>query len=315
MKEQLSEGLSVIIVDYQTLDTTLNYIDSCIQAFIGVSGLHFVIVDHFPQNGDASLRTRFQFVEETASYTRYQYRGADIVYSQSDNNAGYAKGNNKGVRLAAELFRDRFYLFSNNDILFPQPVDWRLIQDCFAADDRIAVVGTGLTGPAGTVQNPGKRPTVGYSLFYKFWKDIFGNVIRLNRSDIDKAANSGYVYRVSGAFMFVRADSFHQVGMFDENTFLFAEEEILSERLRKLNYFTYYCKEVQIIHHEHQSLYTANMYKKRLLLSYDSERYYFRQYREASFLLLFLADINRTVYCLALAFKNRIKEIRDGEKK
>ena len=112
------------------------------------------------------------------------------------------------------------------------------------------------------------------------------------KGDLDFDESSKKCYWVSGCFMFIRADAFDQVKGFDENTFLYAEEMILAERLIKKNYVSYYDAEYTIVHLGGGITKSSNSALKIMKFRFDSICYYNMQYRGISAMIIKLAKSN-----------------------
>ena len=85
--------------------------------------------------------------------------------------------------------------------------------------------------------------------------------------------------------MLVDACSFMEVGMFDEETFLYYEEPILAERLLKIKKRMYFASDVEIVHFEGGS---TKRNKKRDKIEMDSCVYYMKQYKHVPEWVLWL---------------------------
>jgi GT2 family glycosyltransferase len=87
--------------------------------------------------------------------------------------------------------------------------------------------------------------------------------------------------------MVVDNNKLKEIDFFDENTFLYAEEPILSEKLIKKGYKTAYYNGVRIRHlHGFSTKTFGNL--KRFQLNLSSDLYYFSKYRNFSKTRLFL---------------------------
>ena len=78
---------------------------------------------------------------------------------------------------------------------------------------------------------------------------------------------------------------------FDANTFMYAEEMILSEKLSKISAHMYYYNMIKIIHgHEiDKSNKKTNIVNKKRM--YESCRYYYGEYRSVPEIFLKLSDL------------------------
>ena len=205
-------------------------------------------------------------------------------------NYGYAKGNNIGLKLAKKLGYN-WAVIMNNDVLFEQPIMAKLF-NLAQSDNRIAVIGPRIIGPNSERQGPFIKPglhtyfllPVFYPVLYPFLK--VGTIIRtkmISRKLIY------YPYRIMGCLMLVNLEVMEEVGWFDEGTFLYAEEPILSEKLFKKGYKVAYVDSLYV-RHMHGAT-TSELGSKKDLLRLDSDLYYFEKYRKYGSFRLFLVRI------------------------
>ena len=121
---------SLIVVDYNALDTTIEYVRRCYDC-LGMEGAgHTVIVENGSSEGTLeSMRLRFGEPDELQlpdiPVALYLYRNAEqqICYCNSGANLGYAKGNNLGIHIAQTLWQDFGYIISNNDLVFDNDLE------------------------------------------------------------------------------------------------------------------------------------------------------------------------------------------------
>ena len=129
---------SLIVVDYNALDTTIEYICRCYDR-LGMEGAgHTVIVENGSSEGTLErMRLRFGEPEELQipeiPVALYLYWNAEqqICYCNSGANLGYAKGNNLGVNIAQAMWHDFGYIISNNDLVFEKDLDMKYINNLF----------------------------------------------------------------------------------------------------------------------------------------------------------------------------------------
>ena len=92
------------------------------------------------------------------------------------------------------------------------------------------------------------------------------------------------------SFLMVEAEAFFRAGMFDENTFLYAEENILSERLGTIGKGCWFNPSVQVVH-EHGSTVNEHLRNKEsALMQFRSMAYYYMHYKGYSHLSSVLAE-------------------------
>lgn len=201
----------------------------------------------------------------------------------NSHNYGYAKGNNIGLKYVKRVgFRYAFVM--NNDVILTEKVSSVLI-DVLEKNPKGAVVGPKVVGPDGKSQGPFWKPGLfDYFLFPVFYPLIYPlfklRIFLYNNFINNSCRKNGYVqvYRLMGCFMLIDLEKIEKVGWFDENTFLYAEELILSEKLKEKGYKTFYTNSVEVFH-EHE-ISTKNFFgEKRLKMLIESDLYYFKTYR------------------------------------
>ena len=321
--------VSFIIIDYKSYERTIQFVKDAYERLVCSGKINIIIVDNsvdannFDMIKEAFVKSgMFQECSEyilgldeyvTGSIRMKGERGG-VLLIQSAENGGYAKGNNIGARAAAKVFGDGYMVFSNNDILFEDDFLLDDLINPMKYDESIAVTGPRIIGTDGLKQSPHRKLGVWkmHIFPYLFWP-VMGIVNRAAGkenifTDLDIMDKSGYVYRVMGSFMAVKSSAFLEVGMFDENTFLYGEEMILSERFENKGYRTYYVDECSIIHEHGLSTEKSFKYIKTQKIKLDSSLYYHREYMGASAFEIALARIGFSMYeKIYFPLKNIIK--------
>lgn len=294
--------LSVIMVDYCSLERTFSCIENISLNIADISKLHVIIIDNSPREIiDDILPLEYVYTKSLEycdnNIRIFESKRVIVAYCFANENLGYAKGNNMGVDIANSLFDDEYLLISNNDLIIPKAFSWYEIQKVFDNYPDVAVIGPRIIGLNGEIQSPHKRIGAFKYLFMYYW--IKSRTFE-KYGDLDYGDCSRYCYRVMGSFMFVRKNMFLQVNGFDENTFLYAEEMILSERLLALNFKNYYLNDFTVIHGH--AIDTSN--KQKLIEGkkhmFNSCCYYFKEYRDTPSFLIQLAKVN---FKIALLFR------------
>lgn len=83
---------------------------------------------------------------------------------------------------------------------------------------------------------------------------------------------------VSGAFFVIKFDIFKEIGYFDENVFLFYEEDILASKLQKLNLKELSLNTVSFKHFESQTISKVMNYFNKIKRIQKSKMYYQKKY-------------------------------------
>lgn len=313
---------SLIIVDYNSIIKTVEYIDRCMDAMGSEGVSHVVIV----QNGDASsdkavLTDRFgepkqRFLEAPQKNVLvFEKENQTVVYCPAGENLGYAKGNNLAAVIAAEFWGDPYYIISNNDLEFPEKLDLQISDKLFREDPQIGAIGPQVVTPQGDIQSPRYWIGPGKKLIASYWinclSGLFGERFRnkmYNKfgRDIVFDAASGYYAWISGCFMILRAKAFHEAGMFDENTFLYAEEPILAKRLEQIQSRVYFCRELKVIH-AHGATTTNNLKMMRMItIDFESNQYLYKTYMHTSSFVLACSKVSFRLYKWMVGAKSRL---------
>ena len=225
---------------------------------------------------------------------------APLILVRIQENIGYARGNNVGLRLSLANQSD-YILLLNNDIVVNADSVSRLV--AFAEDHPDAALlaprlfepdpRTGVYKEASPL-NWRRRPS--------FWDfTIFAGLTARARERSDTAdwagglrGWQGRLYYAPGCALMFRANTLRQAGLFDERTFLYYEEYILAERLRTLGLRTYWVPDASVWHRKGATtrrMADASRYANLLL----SEMYYLAAHRRLDRAQLLFIRLQRTL--------------------
>lgn len=297
---------SLIITDYKTINSTIGYIGRFLKYCM--DHVDIVIVDNSNAGEGRAFLDKDEIPYTVSRFKnrnvyRFKKFGEAIYLIDASENGGYSKGNNLGAALSDELFNNPYYIFSNHDVEFRGNFSLESLTKIFHENKDVGVIGPNVIAPDGGRQNP--RKSMGFisqmllQPYNTMWLGCRFNKWLWNLGD----HRQGYCGWVSGSFMMVRRESFEKVKGFDESVFLYAEEMILSERLRNQGIHTFYAPQVTVIHH-HQGA-RSNYHARRL--NHYSVRYYFKQYKGIREPWLKLSDVCFESAEAVHEFKNRIQ--------
>ena len=231
--------LGIVIVIYKSIEQVAAYIS---QELVKIqSDYRAVVVDVGCDDvDDVRLPRAFGMADGTLESGR-------LFLLREKENLGYARGNNLGVDYLLRRFPDiDLFLITNDDIQFisSNVVD-KLIEKISSFSD-VAVIGPRIVNLQDEEQLPELTPpSVGWEIRRNVLLPILGKHLK---GRMQEEVKSGYVFRLEGCFMLVRKDDFLASGKFDERTFLYREEAILSERLKAIGKRMYYDDSVTIRH-------------------------------------------------------------------
>jgi hypothetical protein len=88
------------------------------------------------------------------------------------------------------------------------------------------------------------------------------------------------VEAISGSCFFIKYNILKELNYFDDNTFLFYEEDMLGFKLKEKGYETYSLNNVNFIHYESQSIEKTINYYKKMKQLFKSKMYYQKKYNK-----------------------------------
>ncbi len=283
--------LGIVIVNYKNQIQTVSYIKKEIEKKVSIPHLIVIV------NNSATTESNKQLVNELNGFLvedinkKLRVKSNVYIVSHSDN-LGFAKGNNLGSQFLINHFKIDYLLFSNNDIrLLSDRTIERLI-DKLSTLPNIALIGPKVIGLQGENQSPEPNMSIQDRYIWMYWLTPFlKKEVKAKRFKLDysKFAKEGIHYKVMGSFFIVKANDFINCGMMDSNTFLYAEEVILSERLNAINKYVYYYPEVEILHEHSQTISNHLSRKKMVLTKFKSESYYYKTYKGVSNIIIAIA--------------------------
>lgn len=211
---------------------------------------------------------------------RYATDYDKIVVLKSDKNLGYARGNNLGMRYAVTECQAEFLVIANPDVQFEETtltVLTEIIEG--GADDIGLVTARMISGKSYGGCGAWKQPSFGKLVFNNLLllKKVFGDSTKY--STVEMSDQICQVDVVAGSFFVCKSSVMQDVDFFDEQTFLYGEENILAYKLKEKNFQNLLCNQVSYMH-EHSASIDKNISSLRIKFGwlYDSLRYYNQHY-------------------------------------
>lgn len=259
--------VAVIVVNYNDVEDTLTYVKE-ITKYDVINKI--VVVDNQSTTIGALENLR-------------ELRDKKVDVIEAPLNGGYSYGNNYGVKHLNEEEEEYDYIiFSNPDITISKEAIENSLK-VLEEDKNVAVV-------APRMFNKDERPIRRSSWKVRtFLRDVvhstrlleilFYFVLRNGEYKEEDYKNEKLeVEAISGAFFIMRKSVYDELGPFDEETFLFYEEDILAIKLKEKGYKTISLNTDHFIHYESQSIGKAFSYYKKLKRLYNSKIYYHTKY-------------------------------------
>ena len=242
--------LSIIIVNFNTGPYILRCLESIFRSGKGDSWEIFVIDNGSTDGSAAAVKEGFPEVHCV---------GTGV-------NLGFAKANNEAFRMA----RGKYLLLLNPDTNVRETTIERLVT-FMDTHPQAGVAGAQLLNGDGSKQNSiANFPSLATellnkSLLRRFFPEKFPGKERTYREPIE-------VDSVIGACMMVRREAVAQVGLLDENYFLFLEETDWCYRMKRAGWRIYHVPQAEIYHYQGKS---AEKDRKSAKLEYYRSRYHF----------------------------------------
>ncbi|QSR87784.1 glycosyltransferase family 2 protein [Candidatus Methylacidiphilum infernorum] len=224
---------SVIIVTFQSK----NVIRKALEALFAQKGtkLEIFVVDNNSTDGTQDI---------LKGYSR------EIIFISNPTNRGFSQAANMPLDRA----KGRFVLFLNPDVIIKNPYFLKKIAHLFDEEQQVGAIGPALFYPDGTLQ-----PSM--SLTYPNQKWAKGSIPKF----------PGKIAALLGACLAVRKEILDRLRGFDEEFFLYGEDQDLCLRIRKLGFSLAYYPQIQAYHiggHSSETLSSELLWERKLKAEY-----------------------------------------------
>lgn len=225
----------------------------------------------------------------------------DVI--RNKENRGYASGNNFGIKYAIEKYKIKFLFIANPDIMFEEQVIQE-IEKNLINDTNIGIVAPKVSKGYNSWKLPTYIRTI--TSMFLFLNKKFGNeVYKKQDNDIN------YVDVVAGSFFAMTTETYQKINGLDEDTFLYYEENILAQKIKKINKRNIILGNIQYDHNHATSI--KKIYKSKIppfLIVVKSIKVYNQKYlkigkiKKIIFNIFFgLALIERYIYDFFIKMK------------
>lgn len=284
---------AVVILNYNTIDDAIEAAESVIQ---NAKTDSFVVC--IADNASSKKENRNKCAE---------YRREHVVTVCLENNSGYARGNNEAIYYLKQQYEPQYYVIMNPDVKI---IECGTIEKMIA---RIEQKGEPFVGGQPLVWNCNYAQEAQWQQNIRRTPDFLDicmlsflplKAICKKRYDRmiyakERPYNRELPYLVpSGAFFIIKAETFEEIGFFDEGTFLYYEEHIVGKKLEEKGKQLLFMPQYKV-RHEHGKSTGSNHYavnKFALKCSEESRLYYTEKYLHrggaAKAFVLFLGKLN-----------------------
>lgn len=227
MHKKAQIDLSIVIVSYNTKDDLLLCLNSILRSKTDYQ-FEVIVVDN--ESTDDSVRA-----------VREGYPLVDLI--EMGYNGGFSRANNAGIRASV----GRYVLLLNSDtILFENTIQDFLVQ--MSALPQCVAAGCQLLNPDGSWQYSGGKVDKGFRWVTSipYYGTLLGKLFNKSKP-FNSTSKIEKVDWIIGAFLCMKREALDEVGMLDEEFFLYAEEMELCYRLAKTGDL-YLLNDVKVIH-------------------------------------------------------------------
>ena len=260
--------LSIIIVSYNVRTFVAQCLDSVQKASEGLDGVEVFVVD----NASA---------DDTVSHIGSHYPWVKLI--TNDENLGFSRANNIAIRQA----EGEYILLLNPDTIVAEPT----LRECVSFMDvhpQTGGLGVRMHNADGTVAPESRRaipsPWVSMLKMLGFTKRYYMSHLSWDEP--------GRIEVVSGAFFMLRRKALDQVGLLDEDFFMYGEDIDLSYRLLKGGWENWYHPS-DIVHFKGESTQKSSF--RYVHVFYQAMLIFFRKhYGHQSF--LFTVPVKLAIY-------------------
>jgi len=253
MSKNLRVGVG--LVAYEISDI---YIERLNSSLSGMDYCYKVVVDNSPNDKKRQL-----------------FESNDWLYIHSPDNPGFGRSHNHIFNLFGN--KSDYHLILNPDIEFTSNI-LIILEQWMDNNLDAGAVAPAVYYPDGVFQELRKLLPSPYGWFLRRFAKGTRLLLDYNYNFELKMAPKNVVFKypyMSGCFMFLRSNVIREIGLFDENIFMYCEDTDLSRRLWINNTPAYYNGGISIVHDfnkgSHKSL-------RLLFIAIKSTFYYFNKW-------------------------------------
>ncbi len=223
--------LSVIVISYNTKETTLKCLESLGNSTF--TDFEIVVVDNASTDGSAAA-------------IKEKYPKIQLI--QNSENVGFSKANNQAMKVAKGSM---FVLLNSDAFVFFDTL--QIMEHMLSHRPDVDIAGCQLLNKDGTIQPSwGFFPTLRRIGQMMFFIDNLP-IIRDSIDSIHIRSDKRFWYQkkvdwVTGAFLMLKREVFEKSQGFDENFFMYGEEIEWLYRCKKLGFKTWYIPEACCVH-------------------------------------------------------------------
>lgn len=233
---------------------------------------------------------------------------------KTDKNGGYSYGNNYGLKYLDEKYKDEFkYVIISNPDIFVEEESIKKCIENLEKKSNVAICAPRmnfLSGPArraawkkrSLIIDIANSTRISEFLLYPIFKSGEYTKKEYEQEILD-------VENIAGSFFIAKFNVFKEIDFFDTNTFLFYEEDILSEKLREKGYKIQILNKEKFLHFESQTIGKTMNVLKKIDILFDSKKYFHKEYNKVGIFGCFIIELLRCLRKFELIVEVPIRKI------
>ena len=293
--------VGIVFLNYNDGERTLRLVDS-IKNYESIRKI--VIVDNCSTDNSCELLRHA--VQEKV----------DVV--GTEQNKGYSYGNNVGINKLLETNDVSIVGIANTDIEFKEDFILKIKKDFDKHPDWGIITGLQLS-PKGTVaMHPFWAVKKTWTSFiYERLGNLYflGKMFKIHpdydyaQEKLGKAETVFEVGTVEGSLFFIRKELFERIGFFDENLFLYCEEDVIGIKVSRTPFKIIVDSEVKYIHFGGETTKAAFSSVKKVRIMNRSKHYYLKTYVSHNIIVSMLHRIISLTIVVETFFISVLKKI------
>ncbi len=291
--------LALIVVNFNDIDDVKRYVNK-IKDYEIIDKI--LVVD----NKSTKPENSFELLQGLVS--------SKVEVISSEKNGGYSYGNNFGINyLKSKNEEYDYYAISNPDIDISEEAILNTVQ-FLEMQNRAGVAAPRMKGADGNYirRSSWKCRTFGREVVHssRLLEILFYNVLRGGEySEEEYKKPVLKVEAISGAFFIIKKEALDKIKGFDENIFLFYEEDILAKQLEEFNYEIYSLNDISFTHYESQTIGKTFNYFKKMKELYNSKIYYHKIYTKINKFQVLIFALLRGIRIIELLVEVPVRKI------
>lgn len=303
--------LSFIIVNYNTKEITYQTITSIIKH--NTDNFEIILVDNASMDGSKEFFENLKI--------------ENFKYIYNDENFGFGKANNIGFKYSRG---DYIYILNSDTLLNTYDID-EIIKKKFVQYKNVGIIATKVQYPDGTLQPNVQSFSSLKTVFLRLLK--VGEFVRNNKfllkffiwlpwkpkfiqaylDNFNSERKEEFIEWASGCSLIFKREVYEKIGGFDENFFMYTEDEEICYRAKLAGYKILYTPDILITHFEGKSNATKSINEFLVKTKVESDFLYFKKHFANKF--VYLKFIYFLISTLAFPFSRKFrivnKAVRD----